>query len=250
MFLPIAYLCYWRALFLSRRCIRLASRTPVISFTFDDFPHSALQKGGAILQEHGLAGTYYTSLGLMNTDGPVGRLFSERDLSDALAGGHELGCHTFDHCHSWHTPPEEFEKSILKNRQSLSRLLPGASFTTLSYPLTMPRPRTKRKASQYFTCCRGGCSPSLNSGTTDLNFLDAFFLEQHRDNPTSVKKIIDQNCARRGWLIFATHDVEENPTRFGCTPSFFRDVVQHSVASGATILPVAAALEKVRETNA
>jgi peptidoglycan/xylan/chitin deacetylase (PgdA/CDA1 family) len=33
--------------------------SPVISFTFDDFPRSALVKAGAILRERGLAGTYY-----------------------------------------------------------------------------------------------------------------------------------------------------------------------------------------------
>src|SRR5207247_9743139 len=33
-----------------------------------------------------------------------------------VARGHELGCHTFAHCHSWDTKTKEFERSILEKR--------------------------------------------------------------------------------------------------------------------------------------
>ena len=143
----------------------MANRTPMISFTFDDFPRSALYSGGDILQEFGLAATYYTSLGLINTDGPVGRIFSDEDLGEALRRGHELGCHTFDHCHAWDTDPGTFEDSVLKNRQALSRLLPGATFSTLSYPRSIPRPQTKQKVEQYFLACR---EEAMNRSTPGL----------------------------------------------------------------------------------
>jgi peptidoglycan/xylan/chitin deacetylase (PgdA/CDA1 family) len=235
---------YCRTLSFGRRCIRLANRTPLISFTFDDFPRSALYSGGAILQEYGLAATYYTALGLMNKMGPVGQMFSQDDLHEVLARGHELGCHTFDHYHAWDTDPGTFESSVLRNRQALGRLLPGASFSTLSYPFSIPQPRTKQKVENYFLCCRGGGYRPLNFRTADLNFLNAFFLEKRRSDDI-VKTLIDQNSKCGGWLIFATHDVAVNPSRFGCTPGFFRDVVRYAAASGATILPVAAALKVI-----
>ncbi len=237
---------YTRALLFGRRCIRLANRTPVISFTFDDFPRSSLHRGGAILEEHSLTATYYAALGLMNSEGPTGRIFSEEDLREVLDRGHELGCHTFDHCDTWATHPRTFEESILKNRRALGQLLPGASFATFSYPLSIPRPQTKRKVEKYFVCGRG-CSQWFNSGATDLNFLRAFFLEQSRGNVRLVKSLIDRNSRNHGWLVFATHDIAEKPSRFGCTPEFFREIVRYSVASGATILPVAAALKAIRE---
>ena len=229
----------------SRRRVRLAVNFPVISFTFDDFPRSSLSLGGAILEEHGLAATYYAALGLMNSDDPdVGRIFSEEDLRGAHGRGHELGCHTFDHWHAWNTQPKAFEASILRNRQALNRILPGVSFLTHAYPLGIPRPQTKQIVAKYFSCCRG-CSQKTNSGITDLNFLRAFFLEQSRGDIAIVKAMIDKNCVCGGWLVFATHDVAENPGRFGCTPGFFREVVRQAVASRATILPVAAALKKL-----
>src|SRR5882672_8352253 len=120
---------YWHMLSSSRRRVRLPANFPVISFTFDDFPRSALSLGGAILEEHGLAATYYASLGLMDADDPdVGRIFSAEDLRAAHGRGHELGCHTFDHWHASKTQPEAFEASILRNREALSRILPGISF--------------------------------------------------------------------------------------------------------------------------
>ena len=220
----------------------------MISFTFDDFPRSALYTGGDIVQEQGLKATYYAALGLMNTDGPVGRLFSEQDLREVLDRGHELGCHTFDHCHAWNTHPKSFEDSVLKNRKALDQLLPGASFATLSYPLGVPRHQTKRRVEKYFLGCRG-CTQKINSGNVDLNFLKAFFLEQSRSE-AAVKAIIDQNCRDGGWLILATHDVTDNPGRFGCTRRLFKEVVHHAAASGATILPVAAALKKLNSQRA
>ena len=62
----------------------------------------------------------------------------------------------------------------------------------------------------FFGITPGG--QTFNSGTADLNLLCAFFLEQSRDNPAAVKRLIDQNAKARGWLIFATHDVCASPS--------------------------------------
>ena len=168
------------SLVLSRRPFRLRNRQPLISFTFDDFPRSALFTGGAVLEEHGAVGTYYASLGLMGQIAPAGEIFHREDLHPLLERGHELGCHTFSHCHAYETPANHFERSILENRQALQALTPGAHFDTLSYPISCPRPDTKRRSARYFSACRAG-GQTLNSGTVDLNNLRAFFIEQSRE---------------------------------------------------------------------
>ncbi len=218
---------------------------PHISFTFDDFPRSALYRGGEILMRLGVRGTFYASLGLMGTESPSGTIFQPDELKDLLAQGHELGCHTFAHCDAWETSPEVFEQSIIKNKRALDGLLPGATFQSFSYPITGPRPATKRRVARHFVCSRGG-GQTFNAGPTDLNLLKAFFLEKSRDKPDLVKDIIDRNRQAGGWLIFATHDISENPSRYGCTPSFFEEIVTYSLDSGAEILPVAKVLEKIR----
>jgi peptidoglycan/xylan/chitin deacetylase (PgdA/CDA1 family) len=229
---------------LARRSFRMQNHQPLVSFTFDDFPRSALFNGGAILERYGAVGTYYVALGLMGKIAPTGELFQYEDLQLLLERGHELGCHTFDHCHSYETPPLRFERSILDNRRALRNLSPEADFKTLSYPISGPRPETKRCTEKYFAGCRGG-GQTYNSGMVDLNNLQAFFLEQSRDNPAAIKHMIDSNRRDGGWLIFATHDVCEKPTRFGCTPALFEEIVRYSVDSASRVLPMAAALESI-----
>jgi peptidoglycan/xylan/chitin deacetylase (PgdA/CDA1 family) len=246
-----------RVLFRRRLAIRIA--LPLISFTFDDFPRSAFIEAGSILRRYGAQGTYYASLGLMGKQSHLGLMYEAEDLKELVRLGHELGCHTFGHCHSWNTPPDVYERAILENQQALTKVLPGASFQTFAYPHSAPRLAVKRVAGRYFRCCRGGGlkagrylhrhaagGQTFNWGVTDLNYLCAFFMEKSRDNPEAVKSLIDQNARARGWLIFATHDVCADPSPFGCTPDLFEQVVQWSLESGARILPVVKALEVVQ----
>lgn len=220
-----------------RRPIAIEAEVPFVSFTFDDFPRSALLTGGTILERFGVRGTFYASLGLMGQKMAPGPMFLPEDLKAVLEQGHELGCHTFCHCHSWETTPGVFEGSVIENQQTLDEYLPGVRFRTFSYPISEPRPRNKQRVGRYFACARGG-GQRLNVGTVDRNYLFAFFLEQSRGNSTAVKDLIDQNRRARGWLVFVTHDICYDPSPFGCTPDFFEDVVQSAVNSGARILPL------------
>lgn len=232
---------------LFRKPLVINLKWPLISFTFDDFPRSALLVGGAILNEFGLSGTYYAALGLAGKETPTGQIFFPDDLRTVLERGHELGCHTFSHCDSWQTDPRTFEESIIENQEALRQLIPGAEFKTFSYPISPPRPLTKAKIAGRFRCCRAG-GQVFNIGTADVNQLSAYFLEKSRHDVASVKEVIDRNRQARGWLIFATHDISREPTPYGCTPEFFREVVQYAANSGARIVPVAKALD-ILHTN-
>lgn len=229
-----------------RRMVEVRPKFPTVSFTFDDFPRSALHEGGAILRRFGFLGTYYVALGLMDRDIPAGRAFSADDLRQTIAEGHELGCHTYAHCHAWNTKPEVFEQSIIENQSALEKLAPGAEFKSLSYPIDWPRPQTKRRAARHFPCCRGG-GLSFNLGLTDANNLQACFLEKHRDQPDVLMRLIEANTRACGWLIFATHDVGRNPTPYGCTPDLFEAVVKAVSKSGARVQPVAAAWDAANQ---
>jgi hypothetical protein len=234
-----------RAARCARRDVVLSSETPLISFTFDDFPKSALFAGGAMLGERGWRGTYYTSFGLAGTTAPTGRIFDLEDLPFLLEQRHELGCHTYGHLHAWDTPAPEFEVSIKKNRQFLDRHFPGATFPTLSYPISCPNPGVKRRAGTHFSACRGG-GQVCNRGTMDLNHLRSFFLEQVGENMSTVQHAIDETVRCKGWLIFSTHDVEASPTRYGVTAGFFEKVLAATAASGACVVPAGVAVSQLR----
>jgi hypothetical protein len=222
----------------------MRNEVPIISFTFDDFPRSAYYAAGAILGAHGFRGTYYAALGLVDTVEPVGAICSREDLVRVVADGHELGCHTFGHCHSWNTAPAAFERSIIENALRLREWMPDISFRSLAYPLAGPRPHTKRRAARHFSCCRAG-GQTYNAAVVDPALLSAYFLERAKDFD-AVKRMIDGNSEACGWLIFATHDVCDEPSQWGCRPSFFGDVVRYASRSGATVLPVGQAWDLVR----
>src|SRR5262249_36925320 len=83
--------------FLRSRPARVAWPAGAVSFTFRDFPKSALATGGALLEKHGRRGTYYAALGLAGTTGDMGPIGDADDIRVAHRAGHELACHTYSH---------------------------------------------------------------------------------------------------------------------------------------------------------
>jgi peptidoglycan/xylan/chitin deacetylase (PgdA/CDA1 family) len=233
---------------LYRRPLQMGNQRPYVSFTFDDFPDSALYTGGEILRSRGAHGTYYAAFGLMGTDAPTGRIFSAQDVAPLLERRHELACHTFAHCDSWETGATAFDASLEQNRRALHGFTPGVEFRSFSYPLTSPHPQVKRVAGRRFTSCRGG-GQTFNAGRADLALLKSFFIEKSAHRPEAIKAVIDANAAARGWLIFSTHDVSDSPTPYGCTPALLERVLDWSLASGAAVLPVAEACDAIFNTG-
>jgi len=222
----------------ARRDFRLQADAPYVSFTFDDFPRSALTEGGRILSEQGVGGTYFVSMKLLGCPSPSGLVASREDLKSCLNEGHELGCHTFEHLDGRNSTAEAFERSIRANRAALEESVPGADFQVFAYPLNGPVLSIKRAVGRRFAVCRGG-GQAFNTGAMDLNLLNAFFLDhRNRGNIDVVRKVIEENAKARGWLVFATHDVATSPSVYGCEPGFFDEVVRLSIQSGARVQPM------------
>ena len=175
---------------------------------------------------------------------PAGEIFTKPDLLFLLEEGHELGCHTYAHLAASATLPSCFEESIVENGRALQHIAPGAKFETLSYPIGNPTPEIKRRAGRHFLGCRGG-GQKHNRGTLDLDLLSAFFLEQCGEDLGVICQAIEATCRDKGWLIFATHDVSDDPSSFGCRPAFFNEVIRCAQDSNATVLPVARALQVI-----
>jgi peptidoglycan/xylan/chitin deacetylase (PgdA/CDA1 family) len=235
--------------YLNKRALRMRNEWPIISFSFDDFPVSAYCVGGKILDDYGCKATYYISLGMLDKVTVVGKIAGRQDLADLVQSHNELGCHTYSHCDAHCVDIEEYTRSILDNRNALSELLPDYRFESFAYPIGHATGKVKRLIAKEFLCGRGG-NQTINAGVTDLNRLNAFFLDDRKGyDLAQVKKIIDFNCQKNGWLIFATHDIEDHPSRFGCTTRLFREIVDYSVKTGATIMPVGEACRILKSTG-
>ena len=60
-----------------------------------------------------------------------------------------------------------------------------------------------------------------------------------------MEGLILENAKRKSWLIFYTHDVRPEPSRYGCTPELLEAAVSSAVHSGSRILTVREALAEV-----
>jgi peptidoglycan/xylan/chitin deacetylase (PgdA/CDA1 family) len=229
-----------------RRDFRLESDTPYVSFTFDDFPRTAFTEGGRILSAHGARGTYFVSFDLVGGPSVSGPIASHDEVVHLVREGHELGCHTFEHLDGTRASADAFERSITANRAALHHHVPGQEFSVFAYPLDGPVLNVKRAVGKHFIGCRGG-GQTFNRGRMDLNLLKAYFLDwRNRGNLDVVRAVIEQNVAERGWLIFATHDVASAPSKYGCEPEFFDQVVRLAVQSGARVRTMAQACAELR----
>lgn len=218
----------------SRRNFSLGDAGPIVSFTFDDFPRSALTVGGKILKDHGVRGTYYAAMGLMGQTNQLGEQFTRGDLDDLLADGHELGSHTYGHLSGRSTPFQQFEADVLKGRTEVERVTDVREPQAFSYPYGHATWRAKAKVGALFSSCRGIC-PGVNSRPADLNLLRANNIYSGTFQLGQVRRLLEQAMRERGWVIFYTHDISASPSEFGCTPAQFEGLLQLVVQNGAQI---------------
>jgi peptidoglycan/xylan/chitin deacetylase (PgdA/CDA1 family) len=215
---------------------------PLVSFTFDDFPRSALVVGGRILEDHQARGTFYAAMGLMNVANEFGvEHFNARDLETLVRRGHELGGHTVNHVSCRKTSLGVFRQEVLAGQVAVQRISNSNSLCNFSYPFGHVTMAGKKVAGAVSRSCRGSLS-GINRLTTDLNLLRANRLYGCDGLMPKVKELIAENARCNGWLIFYTHDVSEQPSKVGCTPEFFEATVRCVAKSGAQIVTVAQAL--------
>ncbi len=207
----------------------------VVSFTFDDFPKSALSAGGAVLEHQGARGTYYTAFGLAGTKGEPGAMFDMDDVRAACARGHEIGCHTYTHIDCAAAKAMQLRSEIAANAAAAAQI--GAHpLANFSYPFGRVSQPANRAVRPHFSSCRG-IQPGINDGVPDYSELCANKIYHRLFDEGQMRALIDRNRAVGGWLIFYTHDVGEIPSAYGCTERELNVVVRYATSRSA-VLPV------------
>lgn len=223
-----------------QRLLPVTLNEPIVSFTFDDFPRTALTTGGAILEEFGARGTYYAAASLMGTSGELGDHFTAQDLSALLMRGHELGNHTFGHSSARSVSSDEFVADVEKGKDALEKLV-GQPVNSFCYPFGHVTLSTKKSLMKSVISARGnygGC----NGPHVDLNLLRANRVYGDIDQAPWLKSLVDENARRRSWLIFYTHDVRSQPSPYGCTRALLRSLVSSVLHTGSRIVTINQAL--------
>lgn len=221
-----------------RREFPLPPGGPLISFSFDDFPLSALEVGGALLKSYGMRGTYYAAMGLMGMTSPaMGPYFGGGELESLLKDGHELGSHTLGHISCRTTSLSDFAADVMQGKEAVERIVGAGPFPHFSYPYGHATWRAKGMIGARLASCRGNF-PGINTSPVDLNLLRANSLYSGSFDFEAIARLIAQNSEQRGWLIFYTHDLSNRPSPFGCTPAEFDSVLKLVSRADTTVLPV------------
>jgi peptidoglycan/xylan/chitin deacetylase (PgdA/CDA1 family) len=208
----------------------------VVSFTFDDFPRSALVHGGAILERYQAWGTYYTAFGLAASTSELGEMFDRDDVRSAHLRGHEIACHTYSHCNCARSEKGLLKVEVRDNAGALAPIVDGKGMTSFSYPFGAVSPQAKAVMARSFSSCRG-IQPGINEKVPDYGELRANKIYATQFDQAKLRDLIDRNFALGGWLIFYTHDVQDSPSAFGCTPAQLESVVEYA-ARRMPIFPV------------
>lgn len=227
---------------------RMAPRTrsittdrPIVSFTFDDVPDTALTNGAAILEKYGALGTFYIAGGLEGRVEQDRTLITRDGCLDLFRRGHEIGCHTFAHRHvraySGGLAADLDRSTAYLREAGISR--PATNF---AFPYNAAWPLARRELGRRYLTCRAA-GEAINRGAVDPLMLKSVEIRQPEEHAHALTGWIDDVVKNPGWLIFFTHDIAEKPTPYGGTPETFETLVRHASESGCRILTVEAATQ-------
>jgi peptidoglycan/xylan/chitin deacetylase (PgdA/CDA1 family) len=217
---------------------------PLVTFSFDDIPDSAHEEGAAILERHGVKGTFYIAAGLMCTRTPHWHVAGPEAVSDLHARGHEIACHSFAHRRADTVKGAEVDADLARNREALRAIEPSLKLENFAYPFGYGSFRWKRRLRTAFRSSRG-ILPGVNHGRIDLHFLRAFPLTNAELNPARIDAIMDETERTKGWTIFYSHDVTPQPSIYGCTPALLTRAVLAAQERGIACVTVAEALNRI-----
>lgn len=224
--------------------LNIKTERPLISFSFDDCPQSVVQNALPALEKRGWRGTIYAAMGLCEITNHLGLHMSEAEMKAAHLAGHEIGNHTFSHIDARTVSIEDYLMDIAKTEAKFAALnIPKAR--TFAYPYGELTVQTKRVLSKHYDLMRGIYSIG-NAMQMDLNQAASERLYSGEDYETCLKTI--SNLAQHPkWINIFTHDVRDNPSEFGCTPTEFENILDAAQSVNAEVLPLAEALDRVRE---
>lgn len=188
-----------------------------ISLTFDDARLSQIDRGIPILNEYGLKGTFYVSIGSLK----------ERieGWKEAVAAGHEIANHSVKHPCSGNFPfsrdkaLEDYTLDIMRSEldeaSDIIEQLLGVRPVSFAYPCGQKYVGRGVNLKSYvplvaekFLTGRGWSDEWANDPAfCDMALLMGVKLDEK--NFDEVKELMDRTLAGGGWLVLCSHEVAE-----------------------------------------
>lgn len=235
---------------LRRRVVRLAHRrplatgpaAPMVSFTFDDAPLTAVETGARLLEVHGARGVFYVSAGLAGAEGPMGRFATAGDYARLAEAGHEIACHTYSHLDCGQATGQDADLDAARNRVALMDWGAGP-VSNFAYPYGDVAAGPKAALAPRYDVLRALHHGVIEAGT-DLNQAPAVGIEGP-DGEAIAEHWMARAGARSAWLILYTHDVRPDPSPWGCTPRALTRLIASAQARGLDVVTVAEAAQRL-----
>ena len=221
---------------------RLLNAMPLVSFSFDDVPDSAVAVGARVLEEHGARGTFFISTGLLGRRTPDWRMTSPAGIEQLASHGHEIALHTHRHRPLAAMTRQAFEQDLRRCADAVGRLAPGRVSANFAYPFGFAHP-LHQACLERMTRSSRTTHPGINQGRTDLHYLRSFAFGSSLASPAVIDTLLDATAACGGWLILTGHDVAERPSAYGCTPGLLDRALGGAAARAITVATIEEALD-------
>lgn len=222
------------------RTMRLKNSRPIVSFTFDDFPRSAVANGARLLEAAGVSGTFYLASSFCDRTVDGIDYYAPDDVRRLLRAGHEIGCHTASHARVPELDKQTMSDELDRNQQFVSHHFDDVQLRSFAYPFGSVSPGAKLMLQNRFASCRG-ISPEINVDTVDLGLVRAISLYEHLFDRPKLQALLGKLHGNT-WLVFYTHDVDPAPSAYGVSPDLLAYAVKTAAEMGHEILPVKNAL--------
>ena len=227
------------------RGVAMVNERPIVSFTFDGVPKSAVLNAAPALERRGAAGTFYVSRDFCGATVDGREHYDVDDLRRLVDNGHEIGCLPSGSAPASSIGAEQLNADLEANAEFIRAQFGDLRMTTVAFPFGDIDLRTKLRMQGRFAACRS-VSPGVNAGVADLGALRAEPLFSRSTDAAAVRKLIERSAQPRSWLIFFTRDVDGSPSPRGCTPELFEHALDSALSMGCQVLPVRNGLGSIR----
>jgi len=229
--------------------LTMRNTRPLVSFTFDDAAATACTTGAALLEHLHARSTFYISGENCGKPSPTGRLATAEQLKALHANGHEIACHTYSHTPVVGIGRQELAVDLDRNRCFLQGIVGNVPVRNFAYPYGDISFTAKRYLGERYDSCRATI-PGVNADVADLGVLKCNALEQTSIGRQGVSHLITETVRRNGWLVFASHDVNDAPSQYGVRPDLLTFALRSALAAGCRLVTVAQALRILRGEEA
>jgi len=229
--------------------LQMRNTRPMVSFTFDDVPVSACNVGTRILEQRGAHGTFYIAGAGCGKTSPVGLLASIEQIRTVWLRGHEIGCQTYLHSAVSRLCRSELETEYFRNQSTLKMIDDKIVVRNFAYPYGDLSFGARRYLEMQYDSCRS-VDHGINHRTAYLGSLKSWALENSSIDRKKITALIADTIRTNGWLIFVSHDVTDQPSKYGVDPELLAFAVQVGRRSGCQLVTVDEALRLSRGTAA